>query len=53
MLGHGVVHDAEELRKASEAFQSVTTQLEKAYSDWSELSDEVETLRAKLAATQL
>ena len=48
-----VASDAEELRKASEAFQSVTTQLEKAYSDWSELSDEVETLRAKLESTQL
>ena len=48
-----VASDAEELRKASEAFQSVTTQLEKAYSDWSELSDEVENLRSKLEATRL
>lgn len=40
--------DAEELRKTSEAFQSVGDQLEKAYSEWSELSDEVEAQRAKL-----
>lgn len=43
-----VAGDAEELRKASEAFQSVSNQLEKTYSDWSELSDEVEAQRAKL-----
>ncbi len=48
-----VASDAEELRKASNAFQSVGEQLEKAYSEWSELSDEVETMRAKLEASDL
>lgn len=45
--------DADELRKASTAFQSVSDQLEKAYSDWSELSSEVETMRSKLEASRL
>ena len=45
--------DAEELRKTSNAFQSVSDQLEKDYSDWSELSNEVETMRSKLEAAQL
>ena len=48
-----VASDAEELRKTSTAFQSVGEQLEKAYSEWSELSDEVETTRAKLEASDL
>ena len=48
-----VAGDTEELRKTSDAFQSVSNQLEKAYSDWSELSNEVETMRSKLKATQL
>ena len=48
-----VAGDAEELRKTSIVFQSVSDQLEKAYSDWSELSNEVETMRSKLEAAQL
>lgn len=48
-----VAGDAGELRKTSEAFQSVGNQLEKAYSEWSGLTDEVETMRAKLEATDL
>ncbi len=49
----GVAGDTEELRKTSNAFQSVSDQLEKAYSDWSELSNEVETMRSKLEAARL
>ncbi|MBB81181.1 MAG: ABC transporter ATP-binding protein [Roseibacillus sp.] len=48
-----VASDTEELRKTSEAFQAVGGQLEKAYSEWSQLSDEVETMRRKLEATNL
>ncbi len=48
-----VASDPEELRKTSEAFQAVGGQLEKAYSEWSQLSDEVETMRKKLEATNL
>ena len=48
-----VASDPEELRKTSEAFQAVGGQLEKAYSEWSQLSDEVETMRSKLEATNL
>ncbi len=48
-----VAGDADELRKTGDAFQSVSNQLEKAYSDWSELSTEVETMRSKLKAAQL
>ena len=48
-----VAGNADELRKTSDAFQSVSNQLEKAYSDWSELSNEVETMRSKLEAAQL
>ena len=48
-----VASDPEELRKTSEAFQAVGGQLEKAYSEWSQLSDEVEIMRKKLEATNL
>jgi ATP-binding cassette subfamily F protein 3 len=48
-----IAGDAEELRKTSIAFQSVSDQLEKAFSDWSELSTEVETMRVKLEASEL
>jgi len=48
-----VAGDAEDLRKTSAAFQSVADKLEKAYSDWSELSDEVETMQAKLEKSAL
>ena len=46
-----IAGDPEELRKTSAAFQSVSEKLEKAYSDWSELSDEVEATRARLEAS--
>ena len=48
-----VASDAEKLRKTSSAFQSVAEQLEKAYSEWSKLSDEVETMQAKLDVSDL
>ena len=48
-----IAGDAEELRKTSIAFQAVSDQLEKAFIDWSELSTEVETMRAKLEASEL
>lgn len=48
-----VASDPDELRKTSEAFQSVGNQLEKAFSEWSELTDEVDKMRAKLEATDL
>ena len=48
-----VASDTEELRKTSEAFQAVGSQLEKAYSEWSQLSDEVEKMRAKLETADL
>ena len=43
-----VTPDAEELRKTSSAYQNVTDKLETIYSEWSALSDEVETKRADL-----
>ncbi len=48
-----VASDTEELRKTSEAFQAVGSQLEKAYSEWSQLSDEVEKMRTKLETADL
>ena len=48
-----VASDPDELRKTSEAFQAVGNQLEKAFSEWSELTDEVDKMRAKLEATDL
>ena len=44
-----IAGDAEELRKTTNAYQSLADQLEKAYSDWSTLSDEVEEARAEFA----
>jgi ATP-binding cassette subfamily F protein 3 len=40
--------DAEELRKTTAAYQSVSEKLEETFSAWSILSDEVETKRAEL-----
>jgi ATP-binding cassette subfamily F protein 3 len=42
--------DADELRKATSAYQGVADKLEKVFSEWSTLSDEAETLRAELDA---
>ena len=44
-----VTSDPEELRKTTTAYQSVSDKLETVFSDWSVLSNEVETKRCELA----
>lgn len=45
-----VASDGEKMQEASAAFQAVSTKLENAYSDWAELSEQIETLEAELNA---